>query len=448
MIAFYNKYIRPLYLTKLFYQVLVGIILLFVISYLLPFLFAPAKIILIVFFLIVLLDYRLLFSVDDALSVSRNTGARFSNGDNNPVFLNVKNTYPFKITANIIDEVPHQFQLRKFSLLVSLNPDEDQQLKYILRPTERGEYEFKDVNSFIRSPVGLIVKRQITKAEQIIRVYPSFFPLQQFELKAYSNNLSESGSRKIRKIGHSLEFEQIKEYVTGDDIRSINWKATARRGNLMVNRFTDEKSQQIYCLIDKGRVMKMPFNGMSLLDYSINAALILTRVALIRQDKAGLITFAEDVNSFLPADRKPAQIGAVMETLYNQKTAFLETDYEKVYALLKTRVTQRSLIVLFSNFESLSGMQRQLPYLRAIARNHLVLVIFFENTELHEITNQPAENIEALYIKTIAEKFTYEKKLIVKELRQHGIFTILTTPEDLTLNTVNKYLELKARQAI
>lgn len=278
---------------------------------------------------------------------------------------------------------------------------------------------------------------------------PSFFALRQFELRAMSNNLADAGSRKIRKIGHSLEFEQIKEYVTGDDIRSLNWKATARKGGqLMVNNYSDERSQQIYCVIDKGRVMKMPFEGMSLLDYAINATLVLSRVALLRQDKAGLVTFSDTMGQFLPADRKGGQMNLVLETLYNQQTEYLEPDYEKLYALVRTRITQRSLIVLFSNFESVSGLQRQLPYIRSIARNHLLLVVFFENTELKQLTEQKVTNIESLYMRTIAERINHEKRLIVKELQQHGITTILTTPQNLTVETVNKYLELKARQAI
>ena len=216
----------------------------------------------------------------------------------------------------------------------------------------------------------------------------------------------------------------------------------------MVNNYTDEKSQQIYCIIDKGRVMKMPFEGMSLLDYAINASLILLRVALIKQDRAGLITFDEGLGNFLPADRKAAQMTNILETLYNQHTKFMESDYEKLFAVIRTKVPQRSLIVLFTNFESLSGLQRQLPYIRSIARNHLVLVVFFENTELRQLTETDAPDMETLYVKTIAEKFQYEKRLIVKELQQHGIFTILTAPKNLTVDTVNKYLELKARQAI
>ena len=261
--------------------------------------------------------------------------------------------------------------------------------------------------------------------------------------------MANGGIKKIRKLGHSLEFEQIREYVTGDDIRSVNWKATGRKGGqLMVNQYTDEKSQQIYCMIDQGRVMKMPFEGMALLDYAINATLILSRVALIRQDKAGLVIFSDQVGQFLPADQKSTQMAAILETLYNLQTQFPETDYEKLHALIRTRITQRSLLVLFTNFESLSSLQRQLPYIRSIARNHLLMVVFFENTELASLVSAQVKNVEELYIKTIAAKFAYEKRLIVKELQQHGILTVLTSPQRLTIDTVNKYLELKARQAI
>jgi uncharacterized protein (DUF58 family) len=216
----------------------------------------------------------------------------------------------------------------------------------------------------------------------------------------------------------------------------------------MVNNFTDEKSQQVYCVIDKGRVMKMPFDGLSLLDYAINATLVLSRVALIRQDKAGLLTFSDQIGTFLPAGRKGMQMRHILEILYNQQTRWQETDYERLYALVRTRITQRSLIVLFTNFESLSGLERQMPFIRAIAKKHLLLVVFFENTGLQQVSQTTAEDIEGVYLKTIAEKFAYEKRLIVKELHQHGIATILTAPENLTVQTVNKYLEIKARLAI
>jgi uncharacterized protein (DUF58 family) len=425
------------------------VVILFILSYGLPFLFTLSQIAFIFLLVLALLDYVILFSRKKPVSVLRELSEQFSNSDQNKVALRVSNHYPFVISTKIIDELPIQFQNRNFSLYATLKPGTQTVLNYQLRPTERGEYLFRDINVFIKSPIGLVVRREIIQAEKMVKVFPSFFSLRQYELLAYSNQLAEAGNKRIRKIGHSLEFEQIKEYVGGDDIRSINWKATGRKGGqLMVNKYTDEKSQQIYCLIDKGRVMKMPFDGLTLLDYAINATLILSRVALVKRDKAGIITFAEQIGDFLPADHKAIQMNNILGVLYNQQTKFLETDFEKLYPLIRTRITQRSLIVLFTNFESLSALKRQLPYIRGIARNHLLLIVFFENTELRELTNSNIKDIERLYIKTIAEKLVYEKRLIVKELQQHGIASILTAPGQLTVNVVNKYLEIKARQAI
>ena len=430
-------------------MIFVGIIFLFVLSYNFSWLFIVAQITLILFGVLVLLDYFILFFKDNAVTAQRIMRDRFSNGDDNKVQLVIRSRYPFRANIKVIDEIPVQFQKRDFLIESKIDGNSEQTQEYVLRPKERGEYVFHDIRIFVKSPLGLIIHRFTIECEETVRVLPSYLALRKFELIAYASNLAEAGSKKIRKIGHSLEFEQIKEYVTGDDIRSLNWNATARKGGqLMVNSYTDERSQQVYCIIDKGRVMKMPFEGMTLLDYAINATLILSRVALVKQDKAGLITFAENVGNVLPADRKAAQMGLILETLYNQQTKFQESSFEKLYALVRTRITQRSLFVLFTNFESMTGLERQLPYIRSIAKNHLLLVVFFENTELRQLTEEKVKDVETLYTKTIAEKFAYEKRLIVKELQQHGIFTILTAPENLTVNTVNKYLELKARQAI
>jgi uncharacterized protein (DUF58 family) len=262
---------------------------------------------------------------------------------------------------------------------------------------------------------------------------------------AISNYLTEFGLKKIRRIGNTSEFEQIKDYVKGDDFRTVNWNATAKRGQLMVNQFQDEKSQPIYSIIDTGRVMKMPFNGLKLLDYSINSALAFSNVALKKHDKVGLISFSKSIESFLPAVNKLTHLNKILETLYNIDTEFTDSDYGLLYAQLKRKVTHRSLLLLYTNFEHISALKRQLPYLLAIAKKHLLVVILFENTELDELIKQDAEDLQTIYHKTIAEKFSYEKRLMVKELKNHGIHAILTTPEKLTINTINKYLEIKAR---
>lgn len=449
LISLFQRYFSALFFSKRFYWIFAIIISLFVIAYASPILFVVARIITLFFLVLVALDYYVLFSKKTAVQAERHTGERLSNGDENPIRILLQNNYMFKIWTRIIDELPVQFQNRNFMLKAEMEAGESKTIEYTLRPVERGEYTFYELNVFVHTRLNLVVRRYKAPSTLSVKVYPSYLSLKKYDLLAYSNNLSESGRRRIRKIGQSVEFEQIREYVSGDDIRTINWKATARKGGqLMVNNYMDERSQQVYCIIDKGRVMKMPFEGMTLLDYAINATLILSRVALIRQDRAGVITFNESTGQVLAADRRAGQMNNILEHLYDQQTKFGESDYEKLFALVRLRIPQRSLIILFTNFESMSGLQRQLPYIRGIAKSHLVLVVFFENTELRQLTDEPANDIESLYIRTIAEKFAHEKTLMVKELQQHGIFTILTAPENLTINTVNKYLELKARQAI
>jgi uncharacterized protein (DUF58 family) len=425
-----------------------GAAVIFVCSYFFPFLYAVGSGIVVLLISAMLVDTLLLYGTRDRLVANRNVDHRFSNGDENKVSIDLNNQYRFPVRVLVIDELPFQFQERKWKRWLSIPKDSGEILNYSLKPQLRGEYQFGNINAFVSSPLRVISRRFVIRQPQTVKVYPSYLQARRYQLLAAANRLNEAGIKRTRALGHSLEFEQIREYVPGDDYRTVNWKATARRGGLMVNNYTDERSQQIYCIVNKGRVMKMPFEGMSLLDYAINASLVLSNVALLRQDKAGLITFGEKLDSFITADKKPGQLNIILETLYKQDTNFLEVDFEKLFAVIRNRITQRSLVVLFTNFESFESLERELPSLKRIAHYHLLMVVFFENTELKFLTTKTAETTEDIYIRTIGEKFVQEKKLIVKELRKNGIVAVLTSPEQLTINTINKYLELKNRQSI
>jgi uncharacterized protein (DUF58 family) len=423
-------------------------IVLFVVSFFYTPLMQLPKTLLVVIFALVIIDYLFLFVISKNPSAKRLMADRLSNGDENKIELQVINNMPFTVRMEIIDELPVQFQKRDWKLTHRFAAREQKNIIYKLRPVQRGEYDFGRIILYVQSLLGLLMRRHNIEAAQTVPVYPSFLQLRKYELLSQTTIQTEHGNKRMRKIGHSMEFEQIKEYVRGDDIRTINWKATARKGGLMVNNYTDERSQQVYCIIDKGRLMKMPFNELTLLDYAINSTLVLSNVCLQKQDRVGVMTFANKMGSLIAADKKPVQRENILQLLYNQDTAFLESDYEMLYMQIRNRIKHRSLLILYTNFESLSGLRRQLNYLRSIARHHLLMVVFFENTELHQLSKLEASSIEEVYIKTIAEKFEYEKRLIVKELQIHGILAVLTTPEMLTVNAVNKYLELKARQAI
>jgi len=236
--------------------------------------------------------------------------------------------------------------------------------------------------------------------------------------------------------------------VIGDDYQSVNWKATGRANKLMVNHYEDEKSQQVYCIIDKSRVMKLPFHGMSLLEYAINSTLVISNTILKKHDKSGLITFSSQVDRLVKAERDKSQLRKILAALYNEKTHFSEADYERLYQYVAAKIQVRSLLFLFTNFESDYALERNIAVLRRLNARHLLVVVFFENSELKEYAAQPAETLENIYNTTIANKLIYEKMLVSQKLHQYGIQSILTKPENLSVNLINKYLELKGRGII
>ncbi len=442
------KFIKSIYLTQNLYWGLVLLVLISILGHFIPLLFPVARLLLLLFIACLGLDIFILYRNKEGIIASRKCPEKLSNGDDNSISIFVENDYPLAASIDIIDELPVQFQKRDFLYSFQLKHGEEKQINYDLRPTERGEYHFGFLNVYVSTFLGLIKRRFKVEAEQMLPCYPSFMQMRQYELLAISNRLNAYGVKRIRRIGHQMEFDQIRDYVKGDDYRTINWKATARKSQIMVNQYQDEKSQPVYCLIDTGRSMKMPFNGLTLLDYAINTSLVISNTAVIKNDKAGLICFGKDINAHIPADGRRTQIRKIMEVLYNQKTNYPEPNYELLHSSARKLLRNRSLLILFTNFESLDSMKRQLPYLQGLAKDHLLMVIFFTNTEINEITQQAAKNIEEIYIKTIGEKFIYDKKLIVKELEKHGIHAILSNPKDLTINTLNKYLEFKSRGLI
>lgn len=392
-----------------------------------------------------LIDVFSIYRSPQGVEASRNCPDRLSNGDPNPISISVVNNYPFKIHIQIIEEVPFQFQKRNLIFSQPLNVDQKEVIYYNLRPTQRGVYSFGSINVFVKGIFQFISRRYIFDESKYVAVYPSFIEMHKYELLAASHRLTDYGIKKIRRIGHATEFDHIKHYTIGDDPRTINYKATSRVNQLMVNTYQEEKSQPVYCLIDKGRTMKMPFNEMTLLDYAINSTLMVCSTALNKGDKAGIITFSKDIDEILPADKHRRQRNKILETLYAQQTDFKESDYERLYVTIRRKVTQRSLIILYTNFETVNGMRRQLKYLSHLAKDHLVLVAFFLNSEFNDVLEASPNNLEDIFRKGMAEKLFNDKYLIVKELNRHGIYTILSKPENLTIDSINKYLEFKSR---
>ena len=421
------------------------VIVLFILSFLFPVLYSITWGVVGVGLLLLFTDIAVVFRGKEKLVAHRYLPEKLSNGDENTIKIQLTNKYAFSIDCEIIDEIPFQFQQRDFAINRQIAASEEVQLTYTLTPKTRGEYHFGKLNIYVRSPLGLIGKRYIFSDGQTLSCYPSFIQMRKYDLIAFAKNKYAFGLKKLRKIGNTTEFEQIKEYVIGDDIRTINWKATAKKNELMVNQFLDENTETVYALIDKGRLMQMPFEGMTLLDYSINSTLAISNVILKKNDRVGMLAFSKKVENAVIASNKRTHLQQIITNLYNLNTNFKESDFGYLYSTIKQKITHRSLLLLYTNFESISSLNRQLPYLRAIAKNHILVVIFFENTELKQLTQKHAKNTDDIIDKIIAEKFNFEKRLIASELTKYGIQSILTTPENLSIETINMYLKIKAK---
>ncbi len=428
-----------------FYCTAIVVVVVLALGQLWPPLFYVGAALLALFALTLVVDIALLWT-RRGLTAVRHCSSRFSNGDENQVSIEVGNNYPFAIKLNIIDEIPHIFQRRDVNFSMRLPAGGNGTVDYTLRPTRRGVYGFGHIRAFITSPIGLVQRRFTCGQPTDVAVYPSYLMLNRYEFLAISNNLTEMGIKRIRRVGNNTEFEQIKSYVQGDDYRHINWKASARTHHLMVNVYTDERSQQIINVIDKGRIMQQAFAGMTILDYAINASLVLSYVALHRDDKAGVITFADKFDDFVKPDRGPSQMNDILECLYRQTTDFAESDYSALVTNVNHLVGQRSLLILYTNFFDYNSMLRQLPYLRQLNSRHRLIVVFFIDEERREFINQQPHSIKDYYEHSIATKIDNEQSLIINTLRQYGINSLLTSPQNLSVNIINRYLEMKSRQ--
>jgi uncharacterized protein (DUF58 family) len=442
------KVLKNLYITNRFFWLMMIIIFLFIISWVVNGLFLISQILLLFSTALVIADILILFNNKTKINFLRKLEDIFSLGNLHRVNLEVYNHSSITLYIEIIDELPMQFQERKLFFSLSIKSLERRNLFYEVRPVTRGEHLFGQTNLYIKSKLGIVERREKFGEQKTVSVYPSIVEMKQMELLAISNLSVYNGIKKIRKIGHSYEFDQIKNYVTGDDLRSINWKATSRKGEVMVNHYEDEKSQQVYSIIDKSRSMRLPFNEMSLLDYAINTSLVISNVSLQKHDKAGLITFADKLGTMIKSAGGVKQLRLILKTLYQEKEKNNEANFELLYQSIRHLVKSRSLIFLFTNFESGYALERVLFVLRKINKLHLLVVVFFENSEISDYALEPAKSVEDIYTKTIAHLQVYEKHQMEAILKQYGIQSIVSRPEDLSIKTLNKYLELKARGMI
>ena len=430
-----------IFFTQRFFVVTLILSASFALSHYAKWLEIPVTLVFLVFFLLLVYDFFILFRTTMP-ETTRSHADRFSLNCPNEIHLQIKNLSARKFNIHISDALPQQLNSPDYSVTRKLNAFENVSIAYNLIPKKRGQYVFGNTLVFLQTPLRLIERKIIFENQSDAKVYPAFALLRNYDMLLNQNNF-ESGNNLKKALGRFTEFEQIKEYAFGDDIRAINWHASAKKGALMVNQYREERAKQVYTIVDKGRNMKTFFDSMTYLDYAVNASLALSYAVLNKYDKIGIITISENRIQHLQAKSGRSYMAAVMEFLYRQKTRYLESNIELLYTYLRKKVSNRSLLVYFTNYESIASAERHNILFKNIAKNHLLLVVIFENTELKELAAKPADNLESIYIKTIAQDFVYEKKNIIQYFNRNGILCLSCKPASLSMEVIKKYVEIK-----
>ncbi|MDX1653490.1 MAG: DUF58 domain-containing protein [Brumimicrobium sp.] len=439
---------RNVYISRGFFVAFAACTLTVLIGFYIPFLLYVGQFAVLTLLALTFLDGLILFSSKAPVEVKRILPQRMNLGDEETILISVKSTTNQPLVMTIYDEAPVEMQARNLGFHFVLRENKSTSRNYSFTPKRRGVYVWGDLHVFIRSFLSLLKRRIIVSQRQETNVYPSVRQMKQYEFRIFNQQTRERGIKKIRRLGHNNEFEQIKNYVQGDDPRTINWKATSRGIELMVNQYQAQRSQLVYSVIDKSRSMEHEFEGLTLLDYSINAALVFSNIALRKGDKVGLITFSDKIGTQLMANSAGRHLQRILDLLYAQRTHFLEANYPLLYQCIRKIVPSRALLMLYTNFETELAMRRSLPMLKKISQKHLLVVVFFENTTLQELSYRKPATTRDIYLSTVAEDVINIKRRIAIELNRHGIQTVLTTPEELSMDTLNKYLELKSKGLI
>ena len=432
-----------LFLSRRFFVVAILLIALFVLGYTIPAVYVLARVLLWVWVGLCVLEAILLYAVPSRrMQAERHCAERFSNGDPNEVLIDVTSPYAFPVRVQVADEAPVDFQLRDFVMQRMLSARQSVTLRYTLTPHHRGAYRFDHIRLFFSTPLGMVERRYTRGTPVAVKVYPSFAHLSLYSLMC-THRLDEYGIKRVRQVGSDTDFEQIKDYVAGDEFRSINWKASARVHSLKVNVYQQDRSMPVYCIVDKGRMMQQSACGLTFFEHSVNAALALAYVAIRKDDQAGLVTLGAEVDAFVPARRHETQMPLLMEALYRQETTFPECDYSSLSTFFTQRVTKRSLAILFANFSTLNALDRELPHLLHIAHRHQLLVVMFRDREMEAFVARQPVNTEEYYQQISVEKYNRERLLIIRRLRQNNILTLYTLPEQLSVGIINSYLEYR-----
>lgn len=358
----------------------------------------------------------------------------------NTVRLEVRNAG--RATAlEVFDHPPEDCALKHMPRTVQVPQDAGLALEYEVRPSVRGERSFGRCEALVHGRMGLLRRRHWLGEVETVRVYPNVQQVARYALLALADKLGSIGIVRRRRRGEGLEFEQLREYRSGDLIRQIDWKATSRHRKLISREYEDERNQQILFLLDCGRRMRAVDDGVAHFEHVLNAVLLLGHVAIRQGDSVGLMTFSGE-ERWLPPVKGPAGMSAILNRVYDLQTSTEPADYRQAAQRLMTRQRRRAMVILVSNLrdEDSSELRTALAILR---RRHLVLVASLKETAIAAKAAASVEGFREAVTVAAANRYLAERAQSHEALRKGGVALVDSAPKDLPVHLVNAYLDLK-----
>jgi uncharacterized protein (DUF58 family) len=380
---------------------------------------------------------------------------KLSLGALNPITIQVE--YRGLRPTDIIlrDEPPLLFAGYEAAILrAAITSRETVTLTYQLRPLRRGDFEFGDLNLRWTGPLRFYTRQAVFKARETVKVYPNLYEIRKYELLVRRDKLAEMGLRTVRLRGEGTAYESLRDYTPDDPYRSINWKATARRGKPISTDYEPERSQRVVILLDVGRMMRSPIRihdeggttwDMAKVDFVINSVLLLSYVAMRKGDQIGLLVFADQVQAFIPPRPGSAHFQKVLEGMYALASQPVEADYALALNYYRAHNKKRSLAVLFTDLSGARASEALRLHLPRLAPHHLPMLVTIRDPVLDEEAGQTPTHSDAVYRRAVAEQLIDERRLLLDYLRREGVFTLDADAQHLSMSVVNRYLQLKGR---
>jgi len=390
-------------------------------------------------------DY-LLSENAEAFRVKREMDERFAMGAVNEVSLKIFNRARRKVTFIVKDEPPAEMELmtpREAQLTVPAL--RTRAWRYQLLPTARGKYGFGNTVIRFRTRLGLLWRQAAYQTTTDVKVYPDIREARKHEIYAHRNKRPEPGLRRMRIRGQGREFESLREFAIGDEIRHISWAATARRGKLITRQYTIERSQNIVVLLDTGRLMTARIGKLTKLDHAVNATLSIAYVAAAGGDNVGLVAFSRRVVSYLPPRRGHDQINRLMEALYSLEPQMIEPSYKRAFNFFSANCHRRSLVVILTDLVDRDASAELLAHTSQLIPRHLPLIITIGDTDLRELVRSDPVNSTDVYRQAVAEEILRQREEALTRIRHAGGLALDVPAGRLSLELVNKYLEVKER---